>query len=93
MAILGICYDFRNASSIAAAPTGSVAAYLVLEGIIEGFCGCTTTVSTWVAEVTSLRRRHAYVYGLASMAIALGLLVLIMGSLGWTSGFGDICIV
>jgi CrcB protein len=85
--ILGMCYDLQHARSIAAAPNGSAAACQVLQGVMEGFCGCTTTVSTWVAELTSLRRRHAYIYGMASMAIALALLVVVMGSVGWTSGF------
>ena len=85
--VLGMCYDLQHAGSIGAAPGGGLAACQVLEGVMEGFCGCATTVSTWVAELTSLHRRHAYIYGLASMAIALGLLVVIMGSLGWTSGF------
>ena len=89
-AILGMCYDLQHARNIGAAPGGSMTACQVLDGVMEGFCGCTTTVSTWVAELTSLRRRHGYVYGLASVATALGLLVVIMGTVGWTSGFGDL---
>jgi CrcB protein len=38
-------------------------------------------------ELQTLQRRHAYIYGMASVAIALGLSVAIMGSVGWTSGF------
>ena len=87
-AILGMCYNLQHGRSIGADPRGNVAACQVLQGIMEGFCGCTTTVSTWVAELTSLRRRHAYLYGMTSMGIALALLVVVMGSLGWTSGFG-----
>ena len=89
-AILGMCYDLQHTHSIGAAPGGSLAACQVLDGVMEGFCGCTTTVSAWVMELTSLRRRHAYIYGIASMAIALGLLVVIMGSVGWTRGFGSL---
>ena len=86
--ILGMCYDLQHVRNIGAAPNGGVVACQVLEGVMEGFCGCTTTVSTWVAELTALRRRNAYIYGMASMAIALGLLVAVMGSVKWTSGFG-----
>jgi fluoride exporter len=86
--ILGMCYDLQHARSIGAAPNGRVAACQVLEGMMEGFCGCTTTVSTWVVELTSLRKRHAYIYGLASMGVGLALLAVVMGSVGWTSGFG-----
>jgi CrcB protein len=92
--ILGMCYDLQHARNIGAAPDGAVAACQVLEGVMEGFCGCTTTVSTWVAELNTLRRRHAYTYGMASIAIALGLLVAVMGSVEWTSGFeAPVCIV
>lgn len=87
-AILGMCYNLQHVHSIGAGPHGNAAACQVLQGVMEGFCGCTTTVSTWVAELTSLRRRHAYVYGMTSMGTALALLVAVMGSLGWTSGFG-----
>ena len=59
----------------------------ILQGIIEGFCGCLTTVSTWVSELVSLKRKHAYLYGLASVLVSFGFLVVIMGSLRWTKGF------
>jgi CrcB protein len=82
--VLGMCYDLQHARSIG----GSYIACSVLEGVIQGFCGCVTTVSTWVVEVNSLRRRHAYVYGAASVSIALLSLIVIMGSVRWTIGFG-----
>ena len=84
-----MCYDLQHARSIGSAPGGGLAACQVLEAVMEGFCGCTTTVSTWVAELVSLERRHAYIYGLVSMASAMALLVVIMGSVGWTTGFGE----
>jgi CrcB protein len=92
--ILGMCYDLQHARSIGAAPNGGVAACQVLEGVMEGFCGCATTVSTWIVELKTLQRSHAYIYGMASMAIALGLSVAVMGSVGWTSGFrAPVCTV
>jgi len=63
----------------------------VLQGLMQGFCGCLTTVSTWVAELNGLRRRHAWLYGLMSVAVALGFQVAIMGSVLWTRGFVDSC--
>src|SRR5262249_28916226 len=32
----------------------------VLQGVEDGLCGCLTTVSTWVVEITSLRRTYIY---------------------------------
>ncbi|QGA14624.1 hypothetical protein EYB26_002280 [Talaromyces marneffei] len=67
----------------------------VLQGIMDGFCGTTTTVSTWVAELTSIglgtskRRRFAwaYLYAAVSMGVGLSLLVVVMGSVRWSRGF------
>lgn len=81
-AILGMSYDLQHV------PLGGVVGCQVLQGIEDGFCGCLTTVSTWVSELSSLRRRHAYRYGAASVIVALCVLIVIMGSMQWTRGFG-----
>ncbi|MCJ1453884.1 hypothetical protein MMC28_004233 [Mycoblastus sanguinarius] len=74
-------------------PVGGMIGCQVLQGMSDGFCGCLTTVSTWVAELTGLRLRHAYFYGLMSVGVALGMMVVIMGSLQWTDGFkGPLCV-
>jgi fluoride ion exporter CrcB/FEX len=93
-AIEGMCYDLQHVANIGAgagiASSSSLVGCQVLQGVMDGFCGCTTTVSTWVAELSSLgRRRHAYLYGSASVGIGLALLVVIMGSLRWTIGFAS----
>lgn len=59
----------------------------VLQGVEDGLCGCLTTVSTWVSELAALRRRHAWLYGAASVLVSFGLMVAIMGGLRWTEGF------
>lgn len=86
--ILGMAYCLQRAPiSSSALGGGSFAGCQVLEGIIDGFCGCLTTVSTWVLELSDLRRRRAYTYGIASVAVGLCLLVIEIGSLKWTRGF------
>ena len=70
-------------------PIGGMVGCQVLQGMSDGFCGCLTTVSTWVAELTSLRLHHAYLYGSISVCVALSLMVVIMGSLQWTNGFAN----
>ena len=59
----------------------------ILQGVQDGFCGCLTTVSTWVGEINGLRRRSAYLYALASVLSGLGLMVVIMGSVRWSVGW------
>ncbi|KAJ9260824.1 hypothetical protein DTO212C5_8381 [Paecilomyces variotii] len=92
--IEGMCYDLQHVSGIGAlSATASMTKSIltscqVLQGVMDGFCGCTTTISTWVAELNGLgRRRHAYFYGIMSVGVALAFLVIIMGSLRWTIGF------
>ncbi|KAH6680541.1 CrcB-like protein-domain-containing protein [Halenospora varia] len=82
--ILGMSYDLQHV------PLGGVVGCQVLQGIEDGFCGCLTTVSTWVSELSSLRRWNAYKYGTVSVAVALCFLIVIMGSMQWTIGFSSL---
>ncbi|RAH41197.1 FluC/FEX family fluoride channel [Aspergillus brunneoviolaceus CBS 621.78] len=86
-AVLGMAYCLQH-SSISAATLGggSVTGCQVLQGIMDGFCGCLTTVSTWALELIDLRPQHAYVYGVISVVVAFCLLVVEIGSLKWTRG-------
>ncbi|TVY54960.1 Fluoride export protein 1 [Lachnellula cervina] len=83
-AMTGMTYDLQRV------PLGGVIGCQVLQGIEYGFCGCLTTVSTWVSELSSLRRRHAYKYGATSVIVALCFLIVIMGSMQWTRGFSEL---
>jgi fluoride ion exporter CrcB/FEX len=79
--IVGMSWDLAHAQ------LGGVVGCQVLQGVEDGFCGCLTTVSTWVAELTALRRQHAYFYGAASVLAGLAVMVVVMGGLRWTDGF------
>ncbi|KAI0191581.1 CrcB-like protein-domain-containing protein [Astrocystis sublimbata] len=83
-AILGLAWD------IAHVPIGGVVGCQVLQGVEDGFCGCLTTVSTWVLEMKVLSGRRAYVYGGASVVSSLVILIAIMGGLRWSDGFGEL---
>lgn len=88
--IEGLCYDLQHVSGLGAVVPAAMTGCQVLQGVMDGFCGSTTTISTWVAELKGLaHRRHAYLYGSASVLVALGFLVVIMGSLLWTRGFAE----
>ncbi|KAF4637978.1 hypothetical protein G7Y89_g116 [Cudoniella acicularis] len=82
--VLGMSYDLQHV------PLGGVVGCQVLQGIEDGFCGCLTTVSTWVSELSSLRRWNAYKYGASSVIVALCFLIIIMGSMQWTIGFSEL---
>jgi CrcB protein len=82
--ILAMAWDLAHSG------LGGVIGCQVLQGVEDGFCGCLTTVSTWVSELTSLRRRNAYIYGSLSVVVAYALMTVIMGSLRWTTGFQEL---
>jgi CrcB protein len=89
-AVEAMCYSIQHVpvtSTAGALVGGGRVGCQVLQGIMDGFCGTTTTVSTWVSELQSLRRRHAYVYGMVSVVAGLCLMIIIMGSVRWTVGF------
>ena len=71
-------------------PVGGMVGCQILQGMSDGFCGCLTTVSTWVAELKGLKLRHSYVYGFMSVGVGLSLMVIITGSLQWTIGFSNV---
>ncbi|KAF4762424.1 hypothetical protein HAV15_008226 [Penicillium sp. str.  len=88
--IEGLCYDLQHVNGLGAVVPAAMTGCQVLQGVMDGFCGSTTTISTWVVELKGLaHRRHAYLYGSASVLVALGFLVVIMGSLLWTRGFAE----
>ncbi|ORX62301.1 hypothetical protein DM01DRAFT_1403974 [Hesseltinella vesiculosa] len=64
---------------------------LVLNALSDGFCGCLTTISTFVVELTILRHRQAYAYGIVSVVSGQCLMFLIVGPYIWTHGIDLLC--
>lgn len=79
--LLGMFWDLTHLSN------KGLAGCQVLTSLQDGFCGPLTTVSTWVLELSTLRRVHAYIYGAVSVLVSLVMLIIIMGSLRWSQGF------
>ena len=87
-AVEGLCYDLQHVAGLGAVVPAAWTGCQVLQGVMDGFCGSLTTISTWVAELNGVAtRRHGYLYGAVSLGGGLGLLIVIMGSLLWTRGF------
>ncbi|PSN66546.1 hypothetical protein BS50DRAFT_495702 [Corynespora cassiicola Philippines] len=87
-AVLGMAFDLQH---VTVGDSGTVGGgrvgCQVLQGLMDGFCGALTTVSTWVLEMDGLRRGQAWIYGSTSVAAGLGILVMVMGSVRWTVGW------
>lgn len=79
-AIVAAVWDMNHAA------VGGVIGCQVLQGIDSGLCGCLGTVSTWAAELLSLKRKHSYLYGSVSVLVSLAIVVVIAGPLNWTIG-------
>ena len=87
-AVEGMCFDLQHAGlGPASAIGGGLLGCQVLQGVMDGFCGCLTTVSTWVAEINGLKRKHGWWYAAASVIGGLCLLVVIMGGVRWSIGY------
>lgn len=62
-----------------------------VQGVMDGFCGSLSTVSTFVVELTSLNRRDGYVYAFTSWVVGQLLMVVVLGSWIWSGDRGPVC--
>ena len=56
----------------------------LLQGLADGYAGCLSTVSTYVAEINLMSNHHAWIYACASWVCAQVLLVVLLGSAQWS---------
>lgn len=55
----------------------------VLQGLIDGYCGCLTTVSSFATEVATLSAGKAWFYVVLSWVVCQCLLLVILGPSYW----------
>ncbi|KAF7977431.1 hypothetical protein HWV62_3584 [Athelia sp. TMB] len=77
-ALLGTFHVLQNT----AAPKSANACAL-LQGLLDGYCGCLTTVSTFAAEVGALKKQKAWFYAALSWITGQLLLLVILGPSIW----------
>ena len=56
----------------------------LLQGLLDGYCGCLTTVSTFAAEIRAFKGRRAVRYAVLSWVLGQIMMVLVFGSSIWT---------
>ncbi|KAJ2823920.1 hypothetical protein FBU31_004132 [Coemansia sp. 'formosensis'] len=74
-AILAIVYVLKTGAVV----RPSAASCYVLAAVSDGFCGCLTTISTFAAEITTLRSRLSMLYAGISIVVAQAFFVLVSG--------------
>jgi len=55
-----------------------------IAAITLGFCGCLTTVSTYIKEIKLLSHPVDYIYAISSVLVTQVILLLIYGPYFWT---------
>jgi CrcB protein len=88
-AVLGMAWDLQHIHLRGSGVGGGRVACQVLQGIMDGFDGCLTTVSTWILEIDTLKTNHAWKYAFASVAAGVCVLVVVMGSVRWSVGWTE----
>ena len=58
----------------------------VLQGLADGYCGCLTTVSTFIVEVNALTTGKKWLYSTITLVIGQILMLVILGSSLWAGG-------
>ncbi|PFH52782.1 hypothetical protein AMATHDRAFT_139084 [Amanita thiersii Skay4041] len=78
-ALLGAFHVLQNLSANPLSPN----ACNVLQGLIDGYCGCLTTVSTFAAELYEMGGWSGLRYGFISWGVSQLLLLVILGPSFW----------
>lgn len=61
----------------------------ILQGLMDGYCGCLSTVSTFAVEVGALTTRRSWTYVAVSFGVSQVLLLVILGPSWWVGGIND----
>ncbi|KAK6903580.1 hypothetical protein L486_03149 [Kwoniella mangroviensis CBS 10435] len=63
-----------------------------LNSIQQGFCGCLSTVSTFVVEARTIKSPiHKWIYIGGSVILGHLMVLAIVGGIGWDYGYVDVC--
>lgn len=56
----------------------------ILQGFIDGYCGCLSTVSTFVSEIRMLKGKKSWLYAAVSVGLGQVICLVILGPLWWS---------
>ncbi|CAG8433505.1 6281_t:CDS:2 [Diversispora eburnea] len=61
----------------------------IVTGLMDGLCGCLTTISTFT--ISTLNRRHAYIYATISIVVGQVIMIFTVGIYHWSVGLTKTC--
>ncbi|KAF8529179.1 CrcB-like protein-domain-containing protein [Hysterangium stoloniferum] len=82
--ILAMCHIIQRDPSPPSPVTCSI-----LQGFIDGYCGCMSTVSTFASEVRAIRGTKAWQYVAVSLSLGQAILLVMLGPAWWTGRIND----
>lgn len=83
-AIIGMLHVLQRLPS-----SPSPTACSILQALMDGYCGCLTTVSTFAVEVGALQTSSAWIYVGLSWGVSQLLLLVILGPSWWAGHVSD----
>jgi fluoride ion exporter CrcB/FEX len=83
-AVLAMCHIVQRDPS----PPSPVACS-ILQGLIDGYCGCMSTVSTFASEVRTLQGKRSWQYVAVSLGLGQAILLVTLGPAWWTGRIKD----
>ena len=84
-ALLAACYITQRMPS-----SPNPVACSILQGFIDGYCGCLSTVSTFAAEVRTLKGLKAWTYVAISIGLGQVILCVMLGPAWWTGRIKEV---
>ncbi|ORX34021.1 CrcB-like protein-domain-containing protein [Kockovaella imperatae] len=91
LATLVVCSTYVGMRPVSVGSTSTVRCN-ALYGLEEGFCGCLSTVSTFVVEARAIKKkRWKWIYVGGSVVLGHLFALAIVGGTRWTRGFGSVC--
>lgn len=86
--LTGVFFVLRNLHHTGGGGAVSPTACSILQGLTNGYCGCLSTISTFVLEVQTLKRGRGAVYALLSWGVGQLLLLVVVGPGVWVGKVG-----
>ena len=91
-AVIAAAFTASRVGSTPSSFSGGRTGCQALQGLEDGFCGCLSTISTFVVELRTLSPRRAVRYAVVSWVAGVLICVLLIGAPWWAIGMDGRCV-